>query len=140
MKSASQAVDRESQRFKDQPSVSQLTRGSKIAPAEREREKRGQEGDDADQPEWSSPSGGILRPAAGALVAHSSFETLSLSTGMTLPWSFRCTAIQLSATARVGEVLEGWVDGDGNWTDNRVSFAIGCIKADMQRFEFRVPD
>jgi hypothetical protein len=34
------------------------------------------------------------------------------------------------------EVLEGWADGSpANWTDNRVGFALGCIKADLQRVD-----
>ena len=34
------------------------------------------------------------------------------------------------------EVLESWADDNGNWADNRLTFALGCIKADLQRFSF----
>jgi hypothetical protein len=33
------------------------------------------------------------------------------------------------------EVLEEWLKGNERWTDNRIAFALGCIKADLQRID-----
>jgi hypothetical protein len=33
------------------------------------------------------------------------------------------------------EVLEEWLKGNERWSDNRVAFAVGCIKADLQRVD-----
>jgi hypothetical protein len=49
---------------------------------------------------------------------------LLLSTPVPLDWMIRWK----------WEILEGWADGGTSWTDNRVGFTLGCIKADMQRF------